>query len=69
MIDNVEALRPRRIVDARNVDEGDELAGRVVAQEGDDGDDVFGGDHHGQLAIGDFGLGDLVAELAGQVGG
>ena len=32
MIDDIESLSARRIVDRRDVDEGNEPAGRVVAQ-------------------------------------
>ena len=40
MIDDVEALLARRPVDRGDVDEADELAARIVAQEGHDLDDV-----------------------------
>ena len=40
MIDDVEALLARRPVDRRNVDDADELAARIVAQERHDLDDV-----------------------------
>ena len=58
MIDDVEPLLARRPVDRRHIDEADELAARIVAQEGHDLDDVgrLGGD--GQLAIGDRMAGD-----------
>jgi hypothetical protein len=54
VVDHVEAVRAARPVDAANVDETDELALRVVAQEGHQLDQVSRHRGQGQLAIGEF---------------
>ena len=64
MIDDVEALLARRPVDRGDVDDADELAGRVVAQEGRDLDDVGGVRRQRQFAVGDF----IAKDRAGQRG-
>ncbi len=62
MIDHVEALLAAGPIDRGHVDDGDELAGRVVAQEGRDLDDVGGARVNGQLAVRDLIAGDGCAQ-------
>ena len=58
MIDHVEALLAARPVDRGDVDDADELTGRIVAQEGRDLDDVGGLGRYGEFAVGDLIAGD-----------
>ena len=58
MIDHVEALLARGPIDRGDVDDADELTGRIVAQEACDLDDVGGLGVHGQLAAHDLIAGD-----------
>ena len=53
VIDHVEALLALGIVDAADVDEADEAAFGIVAQEGQHADDLGGLGLQRQLAIGD----------------
>ena len=62
MIDHVEALLAARPVDRGDVDDADELAGRIVAQEGRDLDDVGGLGGDGELAARDLIAGDRRAQ-------
>jgi hypothetical protein len=54
VIDCVEAFFARRVIHAGEVDEGDELEFRVVAQDRNDLDDGSGLDADRELAIGDL---------------
>ena len=67
MVDDVEALFALRIVGAADVDERDELASRVVAEEGQDINDVRRRDGQRELAIGENRAAQAGAELVGKV--
>ncbi len=54
MVDDVEALIARRIVGAADIDEADEAAARIVAQERGDGHDLVSFDGQGEFAKGNF---------------
>ena len=67
MIDHVEALLAVGIVDAADVDEADEAAFGIVAQEGQHADDLGGLGLQRQLAIGIGRAGDRGTQFRGDV--
>lgn len=67
VVDDLEAVGTRGVVDARNVGNGGELGGRVVLEEGEDGLDGSRRDVDRQLVLPDGELLDVLRETRDQV--